>query len=316
MNHPFQFRKKSLKQYSSQMEVSEIVLAQGIHMMHGELTSHSDGYICIENAVPYIHVFFALNSDRQYYVDGNLLGNSSPGFVQCYLFAGPQILGLWHHRPAESFVEINMPVSLFESFLPLESPFLNKLHKLLEKSRSGTLFDDSTLVSAAQNRIIAELLDPELDKEWKSLFCFGKILELLARTFDQHKLGNKVNPRDDGLSPEMKKLMAKAKKIIESRLANPPSLSQLSAELGTNENYLKKYFKRCYGTTIYGHVTKVRMQKARSLLSQGDRPVNEISRFLGYNNPAHFSASFKKHFGVKPKVIQRSSKTNGGNDWV
>src|SRR5690606_16903542 len=124
------------------------VIPQGIHMMYGELTSHSDGYICIENAAPYIHVFFALNSDRQYYVDGNLLVNSSPGHVQCYLFAGPQILGLWHHRPEESFVEVNIPVSSFESFLPRESPFLDKLHRLLEKSRSGILFDDSVLISA------------------------------------------------------------------------------------------------------------------------------------------------------------------------
>lgn len=307
MHHPFQFRKKSLKQYSSQMEVSEIVVPQGIHMMHGELTSDSDGYICIENAVPYIHVFFALNSDRQYYVDGNLLGNSSPGHVQCYLFVGPQIVGLWHHRPAESFVEVNIPVSLFESFLTQESPFLAKLHMLLESSRSGILFEDSILLSAQQKRIIAELIDLELDKEWKHLFCFGKILELLARTFDQHKLSNRAHRTANNMSSEMKKLMARAKKIIESRLTEPPSLSQLSAELGTNENYLKKYFKLCYGTTIYGYVTKVRMQKARSLLVQGDRPVNEISRFLGYNNPAHFSASFKKHFGVKPKAIQRSS---------
>jgi AraC-type DNA-binding domain-containing proteins len=158
------------------------------------------------------------------------------------------------------------------------------------------------------------LIDLEFDKEWKHLFCFSKILELLARTFDQHKLSNKVHRTDNNMSSEMKKLMAKAKKIMESRLTNPPSLSQLSAELGTNENYLKKYFKLCYGTTIYGYLTKVRMQKARSLLAQGGRPVNEISRFLGYNNPAHFSASFKKHFGVKPKAIQRSSNIVGGHN--
>lgn len=179
---------------------------------------------------------------------------------------------------------------------------------LLESSRSGILFDNSALISVQQKRIITELLNSELDQEWKSLFCFGKLMELLARTFDQHKLGNTVSRTDNSLSTEIKKLMAEAKRIVENSLTDPPSLSQLSAELGTNENYLKKYFKLCYGTTIYGHLTKVRMQKARSLLTQGDRPINEISRFLGYNNPAHFSASFKKHFGVKPKVVQRSSK--------
>lgn len=308
INQPFQFRKNSLQQYSSQMEIAEIVMPQGIHLMHGELTSPSDGYICIDSAVPYIHVFFALNSDRQYYVDGHLLGSSTAGHVQSYLFTAPQVVGLWHRRDAESFVEINIPISLFESHLPIDSPFRVALRKFLEKSQSGSLFDDSALISVLQKRLIAELINPDVDDEWKSLFCFGKLMELLALTFDQHKFGNTVSRTDNNLSPEMKKLMAEAKEIVESRLTDPPSLAQLSAELGTNENYLKKYFKLCYGTTIYGYVTEVRMQKAKSLLTQGDRPINEISRFLGYNNPAHFSASFKKHFGVKPKVIQQSSK--------
>jgi len=306
-NQSFRFRQNTMKQYSSQMNVSEIVLPQGMHMMHSELASTSDGYLCINNAVPYIHVFFALNSDRQYYVDGELLGSCSPGHVQSYLFAAPQIIGLWHRRPAESFFEINIPISLVESYLPVDSSFRLKLHSLLEKSQTGVLFDDSILISAQQKHIIAELLHPEMGKEWKSLFCFGKVLELLARTFDQYRVGNRVLPPDSNLSPEMKKLMTKAKEIVESRLTDPPSLAQLSAELGTNENYLKKYFKLCYGTTIYGYVTASRMQKAKRLLAQGDRPINEISRFLGYNNPAHFSSSFKKHFGVKPKFVQQAS---------
>ena len=65
----------------------------------------------------------------------------------------------------------------------------------------------------------------------ESLFCFGKLMELLARTFDQHKLGNTVSRTDNSLSTEMKKLMAEAKRIVENSLTDPPSLSQLSAEL-------------------------------------------------------------------------------------
>lgn len=63
--------------------------------------------------------------------------------------------------------------------------------------------------------------------------------------------------------------------------------------------------------TAYNNMT---LQDSLFKISQGDRPVNEISRFLGYNNPAHFSASFKKHFGVKPKAIQRSSNLVGGHN--
>lgn len=304
----FQFKENILRQYQSQMKICEITLPQGAHLMHAELDSNSDGYICIDVAVPYVQFFFALNSDRQYYSNGVSLGKLAPGQMQAYLFYSEEIVGLWHQRAEDRFVEINIAIDLLEKWLPENDGLWSPMRALLQRCQSGCLFAEPITISSYQKNNLKELIGPMVGEQWLPLFCTAKLMELIARTCDQYKLQEFVPENDIDLSEDMRNLMAKAKLILENRMTDPPSLAQLSADLGTNENYLKKYFKMCYQTTIYGYVTKIRMQKARDFLQKGERPINEISRFLGYHNPAHFSASFKKHFGVTPKLIQQLSK--------
>lgn len=305
---PFQFRENLLQQYSSRMKVAEISMPQGLHVMHAELDSTSDGYICIDSAVPYIQFFFALNSDRHYYVDGKSIGKLAPGQVQAFLFCATEVVGIWHRRPEDRFVEVNISLTAFEAYLPQHDPLRPTLRNMLDRGQSGALLTQPLLISVQQKQILQDMVGKVVADELMELFCSAKLMELLARTLDQYRLQVIPPAYTADLSGEMKNRMAQAKRILEIRMSDPPSLAELAAVLGTNENYLKKYFKMYYQTTIYGYLTKFRMQKARDLLQKGEKPINEISRFLGYNNPAHFSASFKKHFGVMPKLIHRSAK--------
>lgn len=305
---PFQFKENVLTQYQSQMKISEITLPLGAHVLHGQLDSTSDGYICIDVATPYVQFFFALNSDRQYYSNGKSLGKLLPGQMQAFLFLSEEIVGLWHKRTDERFVEVNISIDLLEKWIPKHDDLWSPLRSMLDRNQSGSLFSQPLTISMNQKYLLQDLIEQTLSEEWLQLYSTAKLMELIARTFDQYKLQESVPENEIELSEDRIELMAKAKTILENRMSDPPSLSQLSAELGTNENYLKKYFKLCYQTTIHGYLTKIRMQKVRDFLQKGEKPINEISRFLGYHNPAHFSASFKKHFGVTPRLIQQLSK--------
>lgn len=303
---PFQCKESVLRQYDAEMKVAEITLPQGVHIMSAELESSSDGYICIDSAEPYIQLFFALNSDRNYYVDGRSLGKIAPGQVEAYLFCAKEIVALWHWRPSDRFVEINISLATFRTWLPKNDPIQRVLESMLSHNQSASILGQPLSISLHLQQILNDLLLREMDDEWHELLCSGKIMELIAYIFHLHRIQAIGGDHSKELTEEMRKLMAQAKQILEERMSAPPSLAELSAELGTNENYLKKYFKMCYQTTIYGYVTQIRMDKARKLLLEGERPIKEISRFLGYHNPAHFSASFKKHFGVVPKSVYQT----------
>ena len=103
-----------------------------------------------------------------------------------------------------------------------------------------------------------------------------------------------------------KKIKA-AKDIVIQRIAEPPTLVELSLEIDLSLKKLKEGFKQIYGTTVYGFLFDYKMELARKLLESGAHNVNEVGLKVGYSTASHFIAAFKKHYGTTPKKYIQSS---------
>ena len=97
------------------------------------------------------------------------------------------------------------------------------------------------------------------------------------------------------------KKIRKAKDIVISRMAEPPSLPELSEEIGLSLKKLKEGFKQIYGDSVYSFLFDYKMEYARKLLESGEYNVNEVGLKVGYSTSSHFIAGFKKKFGTTPK---------------
>ena len=84
-------------------------------------------------------------------------------------------------------------------------------------------------------------------------------------------------------------------------MAEPPSLQELSDEIGLSLKKLKEGFKEIYGETVFGFHFDYKMDYARKLLETGQHNVNEVGLRVGYSTASHFIAAFKKKFGTTPK---------------
>jgi AraC family transcriptional regulator, transcriptional activator of the genes for pyochelin and ferripyochelin receptors len=62
---------------------------------------------------------------------------------------------------------------------------------------------------------------------------------------------------------------------MQQQFMAPPSLLELSRQIGLNDYKLKLGFKQLFGNTVFGYVWEQRMQQARFLLTA------PISRFRG-----------------------------------
>jgi AraC-like DNA-binding protein len=62
-------------------------------------------------------------------------------------------------------------------------------------------------------------------------------------------------------------------------------------------------FKKLFGRSIFEFISDKRMELAMNLLRERNLSVMEISRTLGYKNPNHFSAAFKKKFNMTPSSV-------------
>ncbi|UOQ50355.1 AraC family transcriptional regulator [Gracilibacillus caseinilyticus] len=76
--------------------------------------------------------------------------------------------------------------------------------------------------------------------------------------------------------------------------------TELSQLVHLHPNYLHKIFKNTMNCTIIEYLTKIRIDKAKMLLSKSEMSITEISGFVGINSSQYFSKVFKKEMGVSP----------------
>ncbi|CAL2077780.1 AraC family transcriptional regulator [Tenacibaculum sp. 190524A05c] len=147
-------------------------------------------------------------------------------------------------------------------------------------------------------QIVNELLEDNRNGLLKRLFLESKVLELLMLRFDSKNSGIKN-------STTLKKVHL-AKDFIINNLDVQISIQELSKKVFLNEFQLKKEFKSNFGTTIFDFALQQRMVEAKKLLSNTSKPIYEIAELVGYKNPTHFSAAFKKIVKQTPKQYRNT----------
>ncbi len=93
--------------------------------------------------------------------------------------------------------------------------------------------------------------------------------------------------------------------MIEQELGNPePSIDNLAAKMGFGRS---QFYRKIKALTNYSPVEllrKIRLTKAREILSTTDRPISEIAYDVGFSAPAYFSRVFREMFGETPTELR------------
>lgn len=97
---------------------------------------------------------------------------------------------------------------------------------------------------------------------------------------------------------------AAARAVLEERLADPPSLEQLAAELGTSPFALLRAFRERYGMPPHTWLTDARVRRARRLLDAGTPPA-EAALAVGFTDQPHLNRHFTRIVGVPPGAYRR-----------
>ncbi|WP_169447419.1 response regulator [Paenibacillus fonticola] len=87
---------------------------------------------------------------------------------------------------------------------------------------------------------------------------------------------------------------------MTSGLSEPLTLKMLAEEVYLHPTYLGRIFKETTGQSFSQYLTGLRIEKAKSLLSDPSLKVYEVCEQVGYSDPAHFTHIFKKIVGVTP----------------
>lgn len=108
-----------------------------------------------------------------------------------------------------------------------------------------------------------------------------------------------------GSGSESNELIAKIQEYINANYADSTlSLTRISEEFHISENYFSYLFKKEVSENFSTYLEKLRMAKAKELVTETATSISELYQYVGYNNAASFRRVFKKNFGVSPKEMR------------
>jgi AraC-like DNA-binding protein len=96
-------------------------------------------------------------------------------------------------------------------------------------------------------------------------------------------------------------LIADVFAVIERRIGEPLSLSDVARELGLTPGHLTTVVRRRTGRTVGEWIIERRMSEARALLGGTDLPIADVAARVGISDPGYFARLFRGVHGVSPR---------------
>ncbi len=93
---------------------------------------------------------------------------------------------------------------------------------------------------------------------------------------------------------------------IHKNYADDISLRMLSCKFNVNAAYLGQLFKKETGELLSNYLNRIRIEKAKELLSNTSMKANEIAEKVGYVEPNYFYRAFKKITNLSPSEFRKS----------
>lgn len=160
------------------------------------------------------------------------------------------------------------------------------------------------------------LLKP-LDKQ-ELIQTAGEALALEEERLRRAKLEKLVDPRLLNLEPEEEERsepVKVAQRLVEERLEEPLTMAEVAAQLHLNASYFSVLFKEKTGMPFSEYVTRLRVQRAKQLLSATSLSVGEIGERVGYRTDKYFIKVFKEQEGISPSRYRQRLQNGAEGDW-
>lgn len=92
---------------------------------------------------------------------------------------------------------------------------------------------------------------------------------------------------------------------IEANLSGDLSLEAMAAEIEISPFYLSRVFKTALGQSPHQYVLSRRVELAKTLLRDTDKPIAEVALAAGFSSQSHLSNWFHRLVGVSPASYRR-----------
>jgi len=200
---------------------------------------------------------------------------------------------------------VQFPRDTFLGFTQNANDLLKNFGDHIASGKPVLLSDQWGAVDPPIQQVVYQILNHHYSGDLQRLFLLSKSIELLVLCAESCMLA--LNKKQEFVrTPADKEKIIAVRDLINQRISDPPSLTQISRSVGLNEYKLKRGFKEMFSTTVFGYLTEQRLLLAQQYLKDTQKTAAEISFELGYSTPQHFNNVFKKRFGITPDSIRKN----------
>ncbi len=123
-------------------------------------------------------------------------------------------------------------------------------------------------------------------------------------------LSRGTSPKEDksNINSETRAQLIRLRRQIQREYNKKWTIEDMANFINLSPSYLHASYKRFFGTSPLNDLILVRVERARVMLSDTKKSVNEIAVMLGYNNPSHFIRQFTKKEGISPYKYRQQTK--------
>ncbi|PWH81271.1 helix-turn-helix domain-containing protein [Brumimicrobium oceani] len=191
---------------------------------------------------------------------------------------------------------------LVENSIPLS--FIESLNLFQNYGQSPPLTPENNQFEKIQSYAnnILELF--QSDKNMKTL-SIGSYLKLLL--IECNNICS-INPIESDVDTTGDNLIRTFRKAVDKDYKKEHSTTYYANELNITPDHLNRTVKARIGKTAKDYIQARIITEAKRLIFFTDLTTKEIAYELGFNEPANFSAFFKKHTDLSPSSFKKKEK--------
>ncbi|WP_036219655.1 helix-turn-helix domain-containing protein [Calidithermus chliarophilus] len=104
--------------------------------------------------------------------------------------------------------------------------------------------------------------------------------------------------------PNLRRLL-RARDFLREAYHQPLNLPRIAAQANLSPHHFLRAYKRAFQETPHDTLTRLRLERAKTLLRQGELSVSEVCLEVGFESLSTFSGLFLREVGLPPSHYRK-----------
>ncbi|MCX7920758.1 MAG: AraC family transcriptional regulator [Clostridia bacterium] len=152
------------------------------------------------------------------------------------------------------------------------------------------------------NRILKERESTEIGSEFLNYLMVLELFVLISRALKM-EWENSIEDK----SPKLKELIRASVKYINNNFERDISIAHIARYVFLSPSYFTRAFKEDMGISPINYLLKVRIERAKELLTDTYIKISDIALSVGFSNQQRFNEIFKKHMDITPLQYRKQN---------